>query len=219
MSVSRSGGLAHRLFEVERFPPGVVGADKDSRQDDGRANFHEDFTAVKPVDRVMLQVGVGKKRVPEKCDRAEVDGEVESFPELPPELDAEIRSDHHERDDVESDSADGIFQGLLRGVNRIDDVEDAKSWVFIEEQDDRMQCREQESDIAGPVVQRKIIEAPMRPVAHRAIPENHQHAQQHVNRDGAYRDQPEVSRKVEGRDVHRVTAPRRRVSGVGLIFV
>lgn len=132
--------MARRLFEGERFFAGVLVAKEHGYEDDGGADFDEEFAAVEPVDGVMLQVGVGEERMVEEGDGAEVDGEVESFPEAAAELDAEIGSDDHEGEDVEGDGANGVFQRLLGRVDGIDDVEDAKFWGFVIYQNDGMQA-------------------------------------------------------------------------------
>lgn len=194
---------------------GVAPAENDRYGDDRGADFDENFAAVEPVDAMMLEVGVGEERVPEEGHGAEIDREVESFPKAAAELDARIGSDDHERDDVKGDGADGVFERLLRRMDGIDDIEDAKFWGFVKEQDDRMRGREEKSEVAGPVVQRKIIEAAMRPAADGAVAENHQHAEKHVDGDSADGDKAEIGGEIEECDVHRknaLTVPSRKSS-------
>lgn len=120
------------MFESESFFAGVMRPDEDGYEDDCSADFDEEFAAVEPVNGRRFQRGVREEGVPEQGDGTEIDGEVESLPEAPPELDAEIGSDDHEGEDVESDSANGIFERLLRRVDRINDIEGAKLWGFVE---------------------------------------------------------------------------------------
>ncbi len=140
---SRRNGrcLARGLFEGERFLAGVVCADEDGYENDGGADFDENFAAVEPVDGMMLEVGVGEEGVPEEGYGAEVNGEVEGFPEAAADLDAEVGGDDHEGEDVEGDGADGVFERLLRRVDGIDDVENVEFWRIVEEQDDGMESR------------------------------------------------------------------------------
>ena len=67
---------------------------------------------------------------------------MESFPGAAAKLNAEVGSDDHERNDVESEGADGVFERLLGGVDGVNDVEDAKLWRFVEEQWERMEDRD-----------------------------------------------------------------------------
>lgn len=196
----------------KRFFAGVVCAEKDCYENNDSADFDKHFAAIEPVDGMMLEVGVGEEGVPEEGDGAEVDGEVERFPEAAAELNAEIGSEDHEGDDVEGDGADGVFERLLRRMDGIDDIEDAKSWRLVEEQDDGVENREKQGEIAGPVVQLEIIEAAMGPVAHRAITKDHQHAEEHVDGDSANSDETQIGGEVEDGNGHRVTAERRQVS-------
>ena len=102
------------------FSPGMAPAEQRGYEDDEGAGFDEKFAAVEPVDGGAFQVGGGEERVPEEGDGTEIDGEVESFPSAAAELNSKIGSDDHECDGVERDDADGVFEGLLRGVDRID---------------------------------------------------------------------------------------------------
>jgi hypothetical protein len=117
----------------------VAGAEEDGYQDDEGAGFDEEFAAVEPVDGGAFQVRIGEEGVPEEGGGAEVDGEVERFPDAAAQLNAKVRGDDHDRDDVEGDGADGVFKGLLRGVHGVNEVEDAELWRFVEEQSEGME--------------------------------------------------------------------------------
>lgn len=121
---------------------GVAGAEEAGYEDDGGAGFDEEFAAVEPVDGGAFQVGIGEEGVVEEGGGGEVDGEVEGFPRAAAELDAEVGSDDDEGEGVEGDRADGVFERLLRGVDGIQDVEDAKLWGFVEEQREGMEERD-----------------------------------------------------------------------------
>lgn len=180
----------------------MVCADDACYENNDSANFNENFAAVEPVDGMMLEVGVGEEGVPEEGDGPEIDGEVERFPEAAAELNAEIGCEDHEGEDVEGDGADGVFERLLRRMDGIDDIEDAKFWRLVDEQNYGVENRENQGEIAGPVVQLEIIETAMRPVAHRAVTKDHQNAEEHVDGDGANCDETEIGGEVEDGDFH-----------------
>lgn len=114
----------------------------------------------------------------------EVDGEVEGFPGAAVELDAEVGRDDDEGEAIEGDGADGVFQRLLRGVDGIEDIEDAEFRGFVEEEWERVKDGDNESDVSGPVVEAEIVEAVMRPVADGAVAEGHHDAEEDVDGDG-----------------------------------
>ena len=174
-----------RLRRVGFFA-GVAGAEDCGYQDDCGAEFYEEFAAVQPVYGSTLQVGVGEEAVVEEGGGGEIDGEVEGFPCAAAELDAEVGGDDDEGDGVEGDRADGVFEGLLGGVDGIEDVEDAEPGRFVEEEREGMEERDDEGDVAGPVVEAEIVEAAMRPVADGAVAEGHQDAEEDVDGDGGY---------------------------------
>jgi len=65
---------------MKSFLARVTGTQDAGYEDYEGADFYEDLAAVKPVDWVMLKVGVGEEGVVEEGDGAEIDGEVEGFP-------------------------------------------------------------------------------------------------------------------------------------------
>ena len=121
-------------------------------------------------------------------------------------MDAKVGSDDHERDDVERDGADGVFEGLLRGVDGVEDVEDPKLGGLVEEEREGMEKRDDEGDVAGPIVEAEIVEAVMRPVADGAVAEGHHDAEEHVDGDGGDGGEADVGGEIEDGDVHRKTA-------------
>ena len=130
-------------------------------------------------------------------------------------MNSKIGSDDHERDDIESDRADAVFERLLRRVDGVDDVEDAKFRGFIEKQRERMENRDDQGDVAGPAVEAEIVEAVMRPVADWAVAEGHHDSEEHVDGDGGYGGEADVCGEIEDGDVHRKTAravPSRKLS-------
>src|SRR5690348_4631379 len=92
-------------------------------------------------------------------------------------------------------------------MNWIEDIDQAEAGGLVEEQNQRMDDGEAERDIAGPVVQAKVIETVMRPGAFWAVAEDHQRAEQHVNRDGANGDQAEIGAEVEKDNGHSQQRP------------
>ena len=188
------------------MPPAEEGSD----DDDCSAGFDEEFAAVEPVDGGAFQVWVGEEGVPEKSDGGEVDGEMKGFPETTAQANTEVGGDDENGDDIESDGAESVFEGLLRGVDGEKDVEDAKVRGVVEEQDERMNGGEEESKVAGPVVDTEIVEAAMRPGAFWAITKDHECTEKHVESDSANGGEAEVGAEIEETDVHS-----RREPGIG----
>ncbi len=174
--VGRDAGFLYRVAVAEYR--------EDS--DYGEAEFYEEFAAVEPVYREIFQCGVGEEAVPEEGGGGDVDGEVERFPEAAAEADAEVGSNDYHGDTVEGDGADGIFEGLAGGVYGVEEIEGAELCGFVEEENDGMQDGERERCVSGEIVQAEIVKAAMRPLAHGAVAEDHQGAEQHVEGDGAY---------------------------------
>jgi len=180
----------------------VAIAEDASDEDDGGAGFDEEFAAVEPINGRVFEAGVGEEGMPEEGDGAEVNGEVESFPEMAAEADAEIGRDDEDDEDVQSDGAEGVFERLLRGVDRIDEIDEAEVRGFVEEQHEWVRRGEEEGQIAGPVVEAEVVEAAMGPGALGAVAENHERAEEHVDRDGADGNEAEIGGEVEERDGH-----------------
>lgn len=193
-------------------------AEEGSEEDEDGTGFDEEFAAVEPVHRGMTEIGVGEEGVPEEGDGAEIDREVEGLPEMAAEADAEVGSDDHKSDDVQGDSAEGVFEGLLRRADGIEDVNEAELRRLVEEQDERMDEGEEKGEVAGPIVQGEIIEAVMRPGADRAVAEGHHDAEKHIERDEGDGDEAEIGGEIEEGDVHRQGAEERRILRRKLIF-
>ena len=153
--------------------------------------------------------------MPEESGGGGVDGEVEGFPEVAAESNAEIRSGHNDGDDVEGGGADGVFERLAGGVYGIEQIDHAEFCGLVEEQNDGMDNGEGEGDVAGDIVKAKIIEAAMRPLADGAVAENHERAEEHVEGDGADGGEADVGGEVEDGDVerHRVVGRKRANQG------
>ena len=181
---------------------GVAVAEGGEDYDDGDAGFYEEFAAVEPVYRGMFQSGVGEEAVPEEGGGGGVHREVEGFPEAAAEADAEVRGGDHDGDDVEGGGADGVFEWLAGGVNGVEEIDYAEFCGFVEEENDGVDDREGERDVAGNIVEAEIVEAVMRKLADRAVAENHQRAEEHVEGDGANGGQADVSGEIEKGEVH-----------------
>ena len=161
---------------MKSFLASVARAEDADYENDGGAGFDEEFAAVEPIDGGAFQVWVGEEGVVEEGGGGQVDAEVKGFPGSAVELNAEVGSDDDEGDGVEGDGADGIFERLLRGMDGIEDVEDAKFWRLVEEQRERMEKCDGEGEVTSPVVEAEIVEAVMRPVAHGTVAERHHDA-------------------------------------------
>ena len=72
------------------------------------------------------------------CQKSKINGEVEGLPKIPAKADAHVGSDNHEREQIESDGADGVVQRLRGRMHRVDDVQNAEAWIFVEEQNEWM---------------------------------------------------------------------------------
>ena len=138
----------------------------------------------------------------EKGGGGEIDAEMERLPKMAAQPKANVRSDHYEPEDIEGDGPDGVFKRLARGMDRIDEIEQAKPRVLVQEQNCRMQERRGKSDVARPVVQSKIVEPAMRPRTMRAVPEGHEHPEEEVQGDDANGSESDIGGKVEDSEAH-----------------
>lgn len=65
-----------------------------------------------------------------------------------------------------------------------------------------MQKRDDEGDVASPVVEEEIVEAAMWPIADGAVTKGHHHAEEHVDRDGANGGEADVGGEIEEGKIH-----------------
>ncbi len=177
-------------------------AEKAGYEDDGGAGFDEQFAAVEPVDAGAFEVGIGEEGVIKEGGGGEVDREVEGFPGAAAELDAEVGCDNDKGEKVESNGADCVFERLLRGVDGVEDVDDAELRRFVEEERQGMKERDGQGNVASPVVKAEIVEAAMRPAADGAVAEGHEDAEEDVDGDGADGGEADVGGEIEGSEVH-----------------
>jgi len=173
------------LAGVEGLFAGVAQAQQADSGDDEETRLDEEFAAVEPVDGGVFQVGIGEEAVPEECSGSEINGEVEGLPKMAVETEAHVGSDDHKGEQVESNGADGVIEGLAGRMGGVEKVEEAKGGIFVQEEDGRVKDGKGEGEVAGQVVKAKIIEAAVRPGAVRAVAEGHKQSQEHVQRDGA----------------------------------
>ena len=117
-------------------------------------------------------------------------------------MDAQIRRERDEGDDIESDRADGVLQRLTWGVDGIDKVGNAEFGAFVQKKNGRMKDGQGESDVPAEVMEAEIVEAAMRPLAHGAVTKNHEGAEEHVERDGADGCEADVRGEVKDGDWH-----------------
>lgn len=140
--------------------------------------------------------------MPEESGGGDVHGEVERFPKAATEAHAQIRSDHHDGDDIERDGADGVLERLAGGMNGVEEIEGAEFCALVQEKHDRMENGEGKREVAGDVVQAEIVDVAMRPLAYGAVAKGHQGAEEHVDCDGAYGGEADVGGKIQNSDVH-----------------
>lgn len=196
-----------------RMAPAQEGCDDKDR----RTRFHEDFAAVQPVDGNVVERGINEEGMPEERDGTEVDGEVEGLPEVAAEANASVRGDDDDGENVESDGAQRGFEGLLRRVDRIDDVQKSIPRGLHKKQDERMGDGEEQREVPGPVVEAKIVEAAVRPGADRTVAKDHERAQEHVERHGAGSDEAKIGAEIQ--EGHREIVQQRWGFGRRIIFV
>ena len=173
------------LAGAEGFFAGVAQAEEADRGDQEDAGLDKEFAAVEPVDGSVFQVGIGEEAVPEERGGSEINGEMEGLPKMAAKTKAHVGSDDDKGEQVQSNGADGVIEGLGRGMYRVDEVEDAEGRIFVQEEDGRVKDRKREDEVAGQVVKAKIIEAAVRPGAVRTVAKGHEQSQEHVQGDGA----------------------------------
>src|SRR6266480_37995 len=200
--LERSGGLPGNLTEAEGLLARVAPAEEADYDDQDYAELDEQLAAIEPVHSVVFQACVGEEAVKEKSGGSEIDAEVERLPQVAAQPKTQIRSNDHEGEEVESDGADGVFERLAGGIDGIDEIHQAKARVFVQKQNGRVQERQRQGDIAGPVVQAEIVESAMRPRAVGAVAESHEHSEQEVQGNRADRNEADISGKVEDAHAH-----------------
>jgi hypothetical protein len=111
--------------------------------------------------------------VPEHRSDREINCKVKKLPQATAHADTQIRSQNNKEDQVKRDGPDGIVQGLARRMDRVNNVQHSKPSFFVEKEDDRVEDRYERRKISGSVVQAKIIDPAMRPIALRAVAKSH----------------------------------------------
>lgn len=121
------------MAEVGGFSAGMAPAEEADGGDQQEAGFDKQFAAVEPVDGIILQARGGEQAVEEQRGSGEVDAEMEGFPKVAAEAKTEIRSNHNEGQEVEGDGANRVFERLAGRVDRVDEVQKPKTWVFVDQ--------------------------------------------------------------------------------------
>lgn len=122
---------------------------------------------------------------------------------MSPKADAQVGSDDDKGKQVESGGADGVVEGLGRRMYRVNEVEEAKAWIFVKEQNQGMKDGNGQGNVPGPVVKPEIVESVMRPGAVGAIAESHEQAEEKVEGDGADGGEADVSGEIQDSDACR----------------
>ena len=99
-------------------------------------------------------------------------------------------------------------------MHRVNNIQQTETRSRRKQQDDGMQDRSAQQDIAGPIVQPKLIEMPVRPVTHGAGSQRNHQTQQQIHGDQAHGHQADVRGKVDRRN-HRRISPRTSVRIAG----
>src|SRR6267154_4952273 len=109
--------LVSGLANAESFFASVTQAEEGDRGDREEAKLDEEFAAVGPIHGSIFQSRIGEEAVPEKRGGSEINGEVKRFPKTTAETDAHVGGDGHEGQEIKSDGADGVVEGLRRRMD------------------------------------------------------------------------------------------------------
>jgi len=126
------------LAGAEGFSARLAKAHKADDGDDEKARLDEEFAAIGPVDAGIFQVRIGEEAVPEERSGGEINREVQRLPKVATEPNAHVGSEGYKRQQVKSDGADRVVEGLGGRMEGVDKVEEAKVRRFVEEQNQRM---------------------------------------------------------------------------------
>ena len=110
---------------------------------------------------------------------------------------AHVGSDNDEGEQIKSDGADGVVEGLGGRIDGIKQVENAKARIFVEKQNHGMNDGDTERKVSRPVVNPEIIKPVMRPGAVGAVTEGHEQSQEEVQGDGADGGEADVGGKIQ----------------------
>lgn len=179
------------------FANGVAPTQEAEHHDQKAANLDVHLLSVERVERSVLKIGIGEDAVPEKSESRSIDHEVEGLPEAASELQTKIGSDDHDGDAIERDRTDRIFERLAGRVNRINYIDDPEASRGRKEKNNGMKERNPEHGVAGPIVDPKNVETPMRPISPRAISHGDQEANCQIRSDEADSNKPNIRRKVD----------------------
>lgn len=182
---------------------GVADAPEHRADDEQKANFHKDFSAVEIVHRAASQIGIGENSVSEEACGCNVSEVVEEFPEMASKLNAVKRSDDDDDEEIEGAGADGVFERLKRGPHWERNVHEAERGAAIQKEGKRMEHGEGEGGVAGPAMNTKNVKAAMRPAAHGAVASENHEADQDVGGGESDGDEADVCGYIEHRHAKR----------------
>src|ERR1700733_6885376 len=119
-----------------------------------------------------------------------------SLPPLAPDAQAIKRGDDDDDQEIESDGAKGVLQGLKRRTNGEEDIDDAKGNTVHEEEDEWMNQSERDGCIGSDSMGVKEIEVTVRPIFDRTVANCHRQPDQQVHRCKGNSSQACVSAEV-----------------------
>ena len=181
----------------------VADAPNRAADDEQKANFDKYLSAVKVINRAAGQIRIGKNSVSEEAGSRGVGEVMEKFPEVASELDAVEGSDDDDDEQIERGGADGVFKRLKRRPHGKSNIHEAERRARVQKQRKRMEACEGERGVTGPAMNAKNVEAPVRPVAHRAIASKNHQADEDVGGGESNGDEAEIGRYVEHRHAKR----------------
>lgn len=133
--------MPRNFAEAEGLSSRIAPAKQADHSDQHKTRFDKDLPAVEPVDGVALQCRIGEEAMKEKSGSREIDAEMKRLPKVAAQPKAKVRSEDYESEEIEGNGPNRVFERLAGGVDWIDEVQDAKAWVLVQQQDGRMQER------------------------------------------------------------------------------
>lgn len=124
-----------------RFYTGMTPAKEPCNDNQDQAACNKDFFTIEPIDRATIEIRIREQTMEEDCERSNVNAKMEGFPKPAAESNPEVRGNDDDGDQIKCNCADCIFDGFARRVHRINKVCKLESWVLVEEQKQRMNCR------------------------------------------------------------------------------
>src|SRR5262249_24507238 len=128
--------------------PSVRESPRGEPGDEQQARFHVDLLRVDQVDRPVLEERIGEDAVHVEDGSGGVGRVVEQLPSVKTDDVAEIRGNDGERDEIQSNGAERVLEGLRRRPDWHQQIEQAEMRRRREKDDRRVQRRYRERRVA-----------------------------------------------------------------------